>query len=90
VIDRTRRAPDPYLDWKVRTFFAGALLAAAGVLLGYRVLVLLAIIVLIVGLFATTILGKRHARAQAEAEAEAEDEGDIDSSDPQGGPHPLA
>lgn len=75
MIDRARRAPDPFLDWKVRIFFAGAALAAAGMLLGYRVLVLLAIIVLVVGLFATTILAKRSARA-----AEADDED----------PHPLA
>jgi Flp pilus assembly protein TadB len=82
VIDRARREPDPFLDWKVRIFFAGAVLLAAGVLLGYRVLVLLAIILLVVGLIATTILGKRHRRAR---EMEEDDEGD-----PQGGPHPLA
>ena len=84
MIDRTRRGPDPFLDWKVRIFFAGGLLLVAGVLLGYRVLVLLAIIVLLVGLFATTILGKRHAKARA---AEAEEEG-LDASGE--GPHPLA
>lgn len=86
MIDRTRRGPDPFLDWKVRIFFAGGLLLVAGVLLGYRVLVLLAIIVLLVGLFATTILGKRHAKARA-AEVEAEEEG-LDASGE--GPHPLA
>jgi Flp pilus assembly protein TadB len=87
VIDRTRRAPDPFLDWKVRIFFAGAVLLAAGAILGYRVLVLLAIIVLVVGLFATTILGRRRARA-AEMEAEEVDDGDL--SEPDEGPHPLA
>jgi Flp pilus assembly protein TadB len=87
VIDRTRRAPDPFLDWKVRIFFAGAVLLAAGAILGYRVLVLLAIIVLVVGLFATTILGRRRARA-AEMEAEVVDDDDL--SEPDEGPHPLA
>jgi Flp pilus assembly protein TadB len=83
-VRRASRGLDPFLDWKIRIFFAGALLAAAGILLGHQVLVLLAIIVLLVGLFATTILGKRHEREAAEAE---EDEGD---GDPPGGPHPLA
>jgi hypothetical protein len=89
VIDRARREPDPFLDWKVRIFFAGAVLLAAGVLLGYRTLVLLAILILVAGLLATTILGKRHSRAR-EIEEMEEDEGDGDPSDPQGGPHPLA
>ncbi|HEU4881832.1 MAG TPA: hypothetical protein VFT45_06295 [Longimicrobium sp.] len=71
MISRARRELDPFLDWKIRIFFAGAVLAAAGILLGYDVLVLLAIIVLLVGLFATTILAKRHARA---AEVEMDDE----------------
>jgi hypothetical protein len=89
VIDRARREPDPFLDWKVRIFFAGAVLLAAGVLLGYRTLVLLAILILVVGLLATTILGKRHSRAR-EIEEMEEDEGDGDPGDPQGSPHPLA
>ena len=77
---RARREPDPFLDWKLRIFFGGGVLLAAGAILGYRVLVLLAIVILVVGLFATTILGKRHARA-AEVEGEELDEED---------PHPLA
>jgi hypothetical protein len=82
VIGRGRREPDPYLDWKVRIFFGGAVLLAAGVLLGYRVLVLLAIVVLVVGLFATTILAKRHARAaQAAAEHGAWEEEDPQAPD---------
>jgi Flp pilus assembly protein TadB len=89
VIDRARREPDPFLDWKVRIFFAGAVLLAAGVLLGYRVLVLLAILVLVVGLISTTILGKRHRRAR-EVEEGQDDAGDGDAGDPQGGPQPLA
>ncbi|HYR06846.1 MAG TPA: hypothetical protein VEQ60_03680 [Longimicrobium sp.] len=87
--DRARREPDPFLDWKIRIFFGGGLLLVAGVLLGYRVLVLLAIVVLLVGLFATTILGKRHSRAREMEEME-DDEGEGDAEDPQRGPHPLA
>lgn len=86
MIARTRRAPDPFLDWKVRIFFAGGVLLAAGAIFGYRVLVLLAIVVLVVGLFATTILAKRQARAAVMVE-EVE-EGDLAESEE--GPHPLA
>lgn len=81
MIDRTRREPDPFLDWKVRVFFVGAVLLAAGVLLGRDVLVLLAIIVLVVGLFATLILGKRHSRAREMEAAE-------DLEEPEEGPVP--
>lgn len=88
MIDRARRGPDPFLDWKVRIFFGGAALLAAGVLLGYRVLVLLAIVLLVVGLFATTILGKRQQRT-AEEGVEEEVEGE-DLDEPPAGPHPLA
>ena len=28
--DRSRRGPDPYLDWKVRLFLAGAVVALVG------------------------------------------------------------
>ena len=87
MIDRARRTPDPFLEWKVSIFFAGAALLAAGVLLGYRVLVLLAIVVLVAGLFATTILGKRRARAAAEEEGEVEEAGLAEADE---GPHPLA
>ena len=77
MIDRGRREPDPFLDWKVRVFFAGAVLLAAGVVLGHDVLVLIAIAVLVVGLFATLILRKRQERArQMEANVAAEAEED--------------
>jgi Flp pilus assembly protein TadB len=74
VTGRARRGPDPFLDWKIRIFFAGALLAAAGILLGHDVLVLLAILVLLVGLFATTILAKRREREAAEVEADEKED----------------
>ena len=51
MIDRRRRdEPDPFLDWKVRIFFAGAVLLVAGVFLRRDVLVLVASVVLGVGL----------------------------------------
>ena len=49
-MDRRRRdEPDPYLDWKVRIFFAGAMLLAAGVFLRRDVLALIAAAVLAAG-----------------------------------------
>ena len=47
---RKRRGPDPYLDWKVRIFFAGALLAFIGMASDRSWVVGLAIGVLVVGL----------------------------------------
>jgi membrane protein implicated in regulation of membrane protease activity len=50
MIDRRRLdEPDPFLDWKVRIFFAGAALLVAGVVLQRDVLALLAALVLAVG-----------------------------------------
>ncbi len=47
---RKDRGPDLHLDWKVRIFFLGALLAFIGMILDSSVLVLVAIGVLMVGL----------------------------------------
>ncbi|MBW3572777.1 MAG: hypothetical protein KY467_16905 [Gemmatimonadetes bacterium] len=79
-MDPIRRA-DPFLDWKVRIFFSGAVLLAAGIVFGHRVLVLLAIVVLAVGAIATAILARRHRRAATEA---------ADPEDADEEPHPLA
>jgi len=46
---RKKGGPDPYLDWKVRLFFMGAVLALLGIGLGSPILVGLAISVLLVG-----------------------------------------
>ena len=48
-VDRRKRGPDPHLDWKVRLFFAGALLAVAGIALESSLLVVAAIVTLFVG-----------------------------------------
>ena len=49
-MDRGRRdEPDPFLDWKLRIFFAGAVLLMAGILLQRDVLALLAAVILAVG-----------------------------------------
>lgn len=67
MIDRRRRdEPDAFLDWKVRIFFAGAALLAAGVVTGRDVLALLAVAVLVVG--ALLILGDRVRRRRQESE----------------------
>ena len=46
---RRRDEPDPFLDWKVRIFFAGAVLLMAGILLQRDVLALIAAVVLGIG-----------------------------------------
>lgn len=48
--DRTRARHDPYLDWKVGIFSAGAVLAMAGIYLGERWMTGAAIVVLLAGL----------------------------------------
>ncbi len=47
---RKKRGPDRYLDWRVRLFFVGAVLALLGISLGSSILVGLAIAVLLLGL----------------------------------------
>jgi hypothetical protein len=65
MIDRRRlEEPDPFLDWKVRIFFAGAVLLMAGVLLNRNVLALLAAVVLGAGLVLTLIVRLRERRRQ--------------------------
>jgi len=67
MIDRRRREePDRFLDWKVRIFFAGALLLMAGVFLGRDVLVLAAAGVLAVGAVIVLITRLRERRRQSE------------------------
>jgi Flp pilus assembly protein TadB len=67
MIDHSRRdEPDPFLDWKVRIFFAGAVLLMAGVLLNREVLALLAAVVLGVGLVLILIVRLRDRRRQDE------------------------
>lgn len=46
---RRRRGPDFHLDWKIRLFFFGALLAFIGIGVGEPLLVYVAIGVLLVG-----------------------------------------
>ena len=81
-MDRTRRDPDPFLDWKVRIFFAGAALVMAGVVLGQDVLVLIAIILLGTALVGTAILRVRQRRMQAAEVAEEDERVEDDGSHP--------
>lgn len=48
-VDRTRRGPDPWVEWKVGLFLLGAVLGLVGMALGRSWLVLTAIGVLLVG-----------------------------------------
>ena len=63
MMDRGRRDPDPFLDWKVRIFFAGATLLAAGVFLQRDVLALVAAGVLFVGVLLMVFVRLRERRA---------------------------
>ncbi|HWK88534.1 MAG TPA: hypothetical protein VNP72_01015 [Longimicrobium sp.] len=49
-MDPQARPPDPYLEWKVRCFFAGAILLLGGILFEFRFAAVLAIVVLAAGL----------------------------------------
>jgi hypothetical protein len=49
-LPREPRGPDPFLDWKVRVFLTGAVLLLAGIFLGRRELVGVAVVVLLAGL----------------------------------------
>lgn len=46
---RRRSGPDPYLQWKVRLFFLGAVLALVGLARDSSLLVGLAVLILLVG-----------------------------------------
>ncbi len=54
---RRRAGPDPYLDWKVWIFFAGAALALAGIGMESTALVGLAIPVLLAGVVLRSLRG---------------------------------
>jgi hypothetical protein len=67
MIDHRRRdEPDPFLDWKLRIFFAGAVLLGASVMLNRDVLALLAAGVLGVGMVLILIARVRQRRREAE------------------------
>jgi hypothetical protein len=69
MIDRTRlEEPDPFLEWKVRIFFAGALLLVAGILLRLQVLELIAAAVLAAGVVLAGISRVRQRRQHRAAE----------------------
>lgn len=64
-MDRRRPdEPDPFVDWKIRIFFAGAVLLMAGVLLEREVLALVAAAVLCAG--AVLMLVARYRRRRLE------------------------
>lgn len=76
MIDRRRRdEPDPFLDWKVRIFFAGAALLAASVFLQRDVLALVAAAVLGAGVVLILIDRLRQRRREAERAVEDEEDG---------------
>ena len=62
--------PDPFLDWKVRIFFAGAVLLMAGMMLQRDVLALVAAVVLGAGAVLMLVNRYRQRRRQDAAIAE--------------------
>jgi Flp pilus assembly protein TadB len=72
---RKRVGPDLHLDWKVRIFFAGALIAFIGMILNSSLLVVVAIAVLLVGVFLRFLpgLGRGTRQKDEEDSLEAED-----------------
>ncbi len=50
-LDRSRKGPDPYLDWKVRFFFVGALVGVVGMARETGWLIWVAVGILIAGFF---------------------------------------
>jgi hypothetical protein len=66
--------PDPFLDWKLRTFFAGAVLLVAAVVLQVDALALVAAGVLAVGA-AMMLIGRYRQRRRQDARIAEHDEG---------------
>ena len=74
MIDRRRLdEPDPFLDWKVRIFFAGAALLMVGVVLDREVVVLAAAVVLAAG-SVLMLISKYRERRRMEARIAEHDE----------------
>ena len=75
MIDRRRLdEPDPFLDWKLRTFFAGAVLLMASVVFRVDALALVAAGVLAVGA-AFMLVGRYRRRRREDARIREQDEG---------------
>lgn len=87
-VRRGRRGPDPYLEWKVRSFFLAAILALVGMAAESSLLVGLATVVLMGG-FALRILPRREEGGDAdggeegkEAPVRGREDGDADERGP--------
>ena len=77
-LDRRRReGPDPFLDWKVRLFFAGALLLLVGMALG-RDLVVGAGVAVLVAAFALRLFDRRPPAACEPDDDPGDGSGDAD------------
>ncbi|HEU0013745.1 MAG TPA: hypothetical protein VFQ45_08680 [Longimicrobium sp.] len=69
MVDRAPRPDDPYLEWKVRLFFAGAALLFGGILFDFPLAAVFAIAVLAAGMI-LVLMG----RIQRGADSRADDE----------------
>lgn len=74
MIDRRRLdEPDPFLEWKIRIFFVGAVLLMAGVLLKRDVLALVAAAILAVGAV-LMLIGRYRRRRREDARIAEQDD----------------
>ena len=71
-LDRSRKGDDPYLDWKVRLFLAGAVVALWGMARAVSWLVLVGILILLAGASLRFLPG---GRARGPSPEEDEDDG---------------
>jgi hypothetical protein len=71
--DRRRKGDDPFLEWKVRLFLAGAAVALVGMARNSSWLVLGGILILLAG---ASLRFFRRPGAEAPGEGAGEDEGD--------------
>jgi hypothetical protein len=78
---RPRQGPDPLLDWKVRLFFAGAVLLLVGMALDRRVMVGAGVAVLVAA-FALRFFDRRPPVAYESDEADEADDGSGGADEP--------
>ncbi len=78
---RTRRGPDPYYDWKVALFTAGAAVGLTGIFTNHDALVLLAMPILVLGVILRWLPRPGARQRSPEPEDSAHDGEEAESQD---------
>ena len=93
---RKNRAPDSFLDWKVRLFFVGAIVALVGIGLDSSLIVGVAILILLAGASLRFLPREEQGANEDEGDKGAHgdegaegDKGDADVEDAQNFPRPV-